>query len=126
MGLFRWFTVQGDYSPHAICLDWNGSLIAWMQFSDWVITASYYVIPAILLWSIKKRKARSKKDILYAVLFATFIFSCGTTHLISAYNFFHAYYRLEALFLGFTATVSALTACLLRWILKEKQDDGTL
>jgi len=47
------------------------------------------------------------------LLFAAFIFACGTTHLIKIWTIWHASYWLEASVDAFTGVLSALTALLL-------------
>lgn len=105
-----WMATQG-FLPHGYCLQWQEGLVGLMVGSDIAIALSYYSIPAALVVLFRR-----KKDLQFGwvfVLFSLFIFSCGTTHVISLLNIWWPMYWVEGTVKAITAAVSALTAILL-------------
>lgn len=103
------------YLPHGLCLAWEPGLI-WLQVvSDGLIAASYYSIPAALIYFALKRT-----DLPFPIifgLFATFIVACGTTHLLGAVVLWEPLYRLDGEVKAATALVSVPTAATLWYLL---------
>ncbi|MGZ8952896.1 MAG: hypothetical protein ACXW01_14760, partial [Methylobacter sp.] len=100
-----------DLIPHGYCLSWSPVLLWLNVVSDLLITLSYYSIPLMLVYFIRRRK-----DLPYAglaVMFACFIVACGTTHLLSAVTIWIPLYWLDGLLKGFTAIISVATAVLM-------------
>ncbi len=105
-----WMATQG-FLPHGYCLQWQEGLVGLMVGSDIAIALSYYSIPAALVVLFHR-----KRDLQFGwvfVLFSLFIFSCGTTHVISLLNIWWPMYWVEGYVKALTAAVSALTAILL-------------
>jgi len=103
-----------DLIPHGYCLSWSPVLLWLHVASDLLITLAYYSIPLTLIYFLRKRK-----DLPYpwlVAMFAGFIVSCGTTHLLSAITVWIPLYWLDGLFKGFTAVLSATTAVLMLWL----------
>lgn len=100
--------LDSQFMPHGRCLFWVPDIL-WMHvLSDSFIALSYYSIPAVLLYFVRKRK-----DLAYPwifVMFGIFILACGTTHVMDAWTMWHPVYRLEGLIKLFTAVVSVATA----------------
>jgi hypothetical protein len=106
-----WLLETQDFLTRNHCgQGWTAALIYLYKFSNLVIALSYFSIPAMLLafWH-KRRNDVGEMHIL--LLFATFIFSCGVTHLTDIFVFYWPAYRLFTLILGITAITSFLTAC---------------
>jgi len=100
-----------DLIPHGYCLSWSPVLLWLNVVSDLLITLSYYSIPLMLVYFIRRRK-----DLPYpglAVMFACFIVACGTTHLLSAITIWIPLYWLDGWLKGFTAIISVATAVLM-------------
>ncbi len=86
----------------------------WTEFLGWfyigsnlLVWSAYFAIPLIILYYLFK-----KKDINFPTgyfLFAAFILSCGSTHLIDALIFWIPVYRFNALLLFFTGIISWIT-----------------
>ena len=103
----KWFSEDG-FMPHGHCFLWTPSLLWAFVVSDGLIAASYYSIP-VLLWYFLKRRQDAPFPGL-ASLFAIFILACGTTHVMDIIDIWHPLYRLDAAFRALTAFASTLTA----------------
>ena len=101
--------------PNGYCLSWNPVLIWLHVISDMLITVTYYSIPLMLVYFIRRRK-----DMPYPWLvrmFGVFILACGTTHLLSAITIWIPLYWLEGILKGFTALISVATAISMLWVI---------
>ena len=94
--------------PHGYCLVWNSALLWLHVLSDVLIALSYYSIPLILLYYIRKHKDFPFNKLL--LMFAAFILACGTTHLLSIVTIWMPLYWLEGLLKLLTALLSLMTA----------------
>ncbi|MBA4058220.1 MAG: hypothetical protein C0490_26120, partial [Marivirga sp.] len=84
----------------------------WSPFHGWLyilsdvtIGISYFLIPLILLYYLKKHKHKGTFKLILT-LFIVFILACGLTHFIDASIFWWPAYRLSALVRSITAIVS--------------------
>lgn len=108
-GLNEWFDV--NFMGHGHCYLWRQDLVLLHSASDVLIAAAYFTIPVALYVLMLKRK-----DLEYQwmfVLFAMFIFACGTTHLLAVWNIWNGDYYLSGTVKAITAIVSILTAALI-------------
>jgi PAS domain S-box-containing protein len=102
---------SSDFMPHGYCYLWN-PLVLWLHVvSDGLITLSYYCIPIILIYFIRKNREIPFNRIFW--MFGTFILACGTTHLMEIWNVWHGSYLLAGIIKAVTATVSVITAAML-------------
>ena len=108
--LFGYFSSM-NFAPHGHCYLWRTDLVLLHSGSDILIALSYYSIPLVLFLIWKKNKDFKYHWML--ILFATFIFACGTTHLMNTWNIWHSDYYAEGVLKFVTAVVSLLTAILL-------------
>jgi PAS domain S-box-containing protein len=84
----------------------------WLHvISDSLITLSYYWIPIVLIYFIRKNRDIPFNRIFW--MFGTFILACGTTHLMEIWNVWHGSYLLAGVIKAITAAVSVLTAAML-------------
>jgi PAS domain S-box-containing protein len=84
----------------------------WLHvISDGLITFSYYCIPAVLIYFIRKNRDIPFNRIFW--MFGTFILACGTTHLMEIWNIWHGAYLLAGMLKAITAIVSVITAAML-------------
>ena len=97
--------------PHGMCYLWNARLIYLHVISDSLIALSYFAIPLILLWFVRKR--RNVPFGWMFGLFGFFIVACGATHLMEVWNLWHADYWLSGAIKAVTALASVSTAILL-------------
>ena len=95
------FTPRKDCGP-----GWTPSLIWLHATSDLFIWLAYVSIPLVLLYFTRRRDLPFPR---LFVLFALFILSCGTTHLIDALIFEYPIYRFAGLMKAVTAVVSWAT-----------------
>jgi signal transduction histidine kinase len=89
------------------CGEWSDFHGWFYIISDLMVWSAYFAIPAIILSYIYKRNDVRFHRIYF--LFAAFILSCGSTHLIDAAIFWVPMYRLSALSLFITGVVSWTT-----------------
>ncbi|HVB87615.1 MAG TPA: PAS domain S-box protein [Candidatus Dormibacteraeota bacterium] len=97
--------------PHGFCYFWNPGLVWLHVISDSLIAISYYTIAIALFWFVRKRR-----DVPFSwmiILFAVFIVSCESTHLMEVWNIWHANYWIVGVLKAITAAASISTAILL-------------
>jgi PAS domain S-box-containing protein len=94
--------------PHVYCLR-EPALIALHAVSDTLIAASCFVIPAVFLVVMRRRKRDLEFHRAY-VLFGIFILACGATHALGVVTLWRPVYRLEGLIKAVAALASVATA----------------
>lgn len=101
------FLGSDAYYRHAICLTNDPLIIGLYLVGDLMVWASYMVIGLSLAvtFSGEMRLSRSA-----TVLFGSFIFLCGLTHLTKSLTLFAGVYYLDLGVVLVTAAVSATTA----------------
>ena len=105
------FFVAGPFIPHGHCYLWKPSLVWLHLISDSLIAVAYYSIPLTLFYFVRKRQDLPFSWIF--LLFATFIVSCGTTHILEIWTLWHPTYWLSGTVKAATAIVSLITAYVL-------------
>jgi signal transduction histidine kinase/CheY-like chemotaxis protein len=95
------------FMPHGMCFAWDPGVLWLHVVSDSLIAASYYAIPFLLFYFVKKRRDLAFKPIMAA--FGVFIFACGTTHLLAAVTVWTPVYRLDGVVKAITAGASLAT-----------------
>jgi len=100
-----------DFMPHGDCYLWKPEIVWLHAISDGVIALSYYLIPFVLIYLVRKRKDLPFNAIF--VMFGVFIFACGTTHVMEVWTLWHPFYRLSGVIKAFTAVASVGTAVML-------------
>jgi hypothetical protein len=92
------------FPPRWHCGQWS-TFHGWLYISASIsVAAAYITIPFTLIYFLKKRPDTLFPRVLW--LFASFIFLCGTTHILDALMFWWPAYRFTAAFLVITAVVS--------------------
>lgn len=113
----RYVLGRDDFPARWHCGNWSGAH-GWTHIvSDLATFAAYFAIPLVLLYYMRKRK-----DLPFAhmmPIFAVFILSCGTGHLLDALIFWYPVYRVSAAVKVTTAVVSWLAVAAL-WDLTPK------
>lgn len=99
-----------SFMPHGHCFLWTPGLLWTYVASDTAIGLAYYSIPVALTYFVRKRKDFSFNWIF--LMFAAFIFACGTTHFMSVWNIWHPDYWLDASIKLATGVLSMATAVL--------------
>ena len=97
--------------PHGYCYLWDPRMVWLNVISDGLITLSYYCIPVVLIYFIRKNRDIPFNRIFW--MFGTFILACGTTHVMEIWNVWHGSYLLAGVIKGITAAVSVITAAML-------------
>jgi PAS domain S-box-containing protein len=111
MSNFLNWLLPSDFMPHGHCYLWRADVL-WLHVgSDALIAASYYAIPLALAYFLRGRRAVLPYWWVPG-LFATFIFLCGTTHLMNIWTVWHPDYVVDGLIKLATGVVSAATAVL--------------
>ena len=100
-----------DFMPHGFCYLWDPKIMWLHVISDGLITLSYYCIPIVLIYFIRKSRDLPFNRIFW--MFGTFILACGTTHLMEIWNVWHGSYLLAGVIKAITAAVSVITAAML-------------
>jgi PAS domain S-box-containing protein len=96
------------FIPHGHCYLWQANLLWLHLISDATIALAYFAIPLILYYFVRQRK-----DLPYPwvfLLFAAFIVSCGTIHLMNIWTLWHPDYWISGGIKAFTAAISLYTA----------------
>ena len=96
------------YIPHGHCYLWQTPLVGLHVISDLLIAVSYFSIPLALLYGIYKNK--QDFPISLTLLFGSFIFLCGSGHLIDIVTLWFPIYWVSGLLKAATALVSCYTA----------------
>ncbi|MBN3876915.1 MULTISPECIES: PAS domain-containing protein [unclassified Nostoc] len=98
-----------QFIPHGHCYLWKPELVGLHIVSDSLIALAYYSIPITLLYFVRKRQDLPFNWVF--LLFATFIVTCGTTHLMEIWTLWYPTYWLSGCLKAITAIVSLYTAC---------------
>jgi PAS domain S-box-containing protein len=109
----EWFRqlLSPDFMPHGYCYLWDARMVWLHVISDGLIALSYYCIPIVLIYFIRKNRDIPFNRIFW--MFGTFILACGTTHLMEIWNVWHGSYLLAGVMKALTAVVSVITAAML-------------
>ncbi|MGB8579346.1 MAG: PAS domain S-box protein [Candidatus Sulfotelmatobacter sp.] len=106
-----WANRPSEFMPHGYCYLWNPWIVWLHVISDGLITLSYYAIPVILIYFIRKNKGLPFNGIFW--MFGGFILACGTTHFMEIWNVWHGNYLLAGIVKAVTAALSVVTAAAL-------------
>jgi hypothetical protein len=96
------------YSQHAICLTNDPVMIFLYVLADLSTFAAYFAIGISLL--VIRQVPRTRIRPSMRLLFGSFIFLCGLSHLTSVVTLFTGVYRLDILIRAAMAAVSVITA----------------
>src|ERR1700760_2636180 len=111
-----WLFSSDGFMPHGHCYLWQPSTL-WLNVgSDGLIAAAYFSIPVTLNYFVGRRRS----DIPFPsiiLMFAAFIFLCGSTHVMEIWTTWNPDYRLAGALKLLTSVVSVGTAIVLFWIL---------
>jgi len=102
------FFLSGQYIPHGHCYLWQPELLLLHVLTDALIALAYYSIPLVLIYFVRQKDDVPFKGIF--ILFSLFIFSCGTTHLMSIWTLWRPDYWISGLIKAITAVISVITA----------------
>jgi C4-dicarboxylate-specific signal transduction histidine kinase len=108
---------SSDFMPHGDCYLWRPEIVWLHATSDTVIALSYYLIPIVLIYFVRKRTDLPFNWMF--VMFGAFILACGTTHVMEVWTLWDPVYRLSGVIKAFTAVVSIATAVLLVKLIPE-------
>ena len=111
MNFLNWMAVSG-FLPHGYCFQWSPALLSLMVASDAITAIAYYSIPLALLVFLDKRRKDVKMSWVF-ILFAIFIFACGTTHIVDIITIWYPVYWLQGVVKALTALASIATAVLI-------------
>ncbi len=106
--LLSWLFASSEFMPHGHCYLWQPDTLWLNVASDGVIAAAYYAIPFALYYFVRERRT----EIPYPgilLMFAAFIFLCGSTHLMEIWTVWRPDYRLAGLLKAVTGIVSVAT-----------------
>ena len=110
--IIDWLSDSRGYMPHGHCYLWQPAVLWLNVAADALIALSYFTIPVILYYFVRKRRHDSPLAGV-ALLFAAFILLCGTTHVLGIWTVWNPDYRLDGMVKLVTGAVSAITAATL-------------
>ncbi|MBE9205699.1 PAS domain-containing protein [Nostoc sp. LEGE 06077] len=117
MDFFKILLTTQQFIPHGHCYLWQSNLLGLHILSDSLIALAYYSIPFTLLYFVRQRRDLPFNWIF--LLFATFIITCGTTHLMEIWTLWYPTYWLSGVIKAITAFISLYTAFeLISWMPK--------
>lgn len=108
ISLINDFLTTSPFIPHGHCYLWKPGLVWLHVLSDSLIAIAYYSIPITLFYFVRRREDLPFSWIF--LLFATFIISCGTTHILEVWTLWYPTYWVSGAVKAFTAIVSLWTA----------------
>ena len=121
-----------SFMPHGYCFLWIPEVL-WSQIiAEITIASAYITISLVLFYLVLKRRHIPFSWVL--VIFGTFIFLCGLTHLVGLITIWYPVYVLDSIVKIVTAAVSIAAAFLMFPLLPKllevfeqlakKDDDG--
>ncbi len=99
---------SSDFMPHGYCYLWKPEVIWLHAISDGLIALSYYFIPLMLVYLVRKRRDLPFHWMFF--MFGVFILGCGTTHVMELWTLWNGTYRLAGIIKAITAAASLATA----------------
>jgi signal transduction histidine kinase len=106
-----WFSTE-HFMQHGPSYPWTPAAM-WMNvIPDVLIAMAYFILPFVLI-----HVARRRRDLPFNGLFTCagiFLVACGATHLVNAWNVWHAEYWLAGIFKTIAAA-ACLPAAILLW-----------
>ncbi|MDQ3829610.1 MAG: PAS domain S-box protein, partial [Candidatus Tectomicrobia bacterium] len=109
--LFNDLFGSGPFMPHGHCYLWKPGLVWLHVVADLLIALAYYVMPALLLRFVRKRRDLPFNWMF--LMFGAFIVACGSTHLVAVWTLWFPTYWFSAGVKVLTAGISLATALLL-------------
>jgi signal transduction histidine kinase len=100
--------IEADFMPHGHCYFWKPEIVWLNVVGDSLIALAYYSLPLMLFYFARKRTDLTHKYVF--MLFAAFIFACGTTHIVDIWTIWVPTYRLEGVLKVITGILSVGTA----------------
>jgi PAS domain S-box-containing protein len=97
-----------DFMGHGYCYFWRPEIVWLHALSDSLIALSYYFIPLMLVYLVRKRRDLPFHWMFF--MFGIFILGCGTTHAMELWTLWHGTYRLAGVIKAITAAASLATA----------------
>ncbi|MBS0558961.1 MAG: hybrid sensor histidine kinase/response regulator, partial [Proteobacteria bacterium] len=104
----RWLFDPSGLTPHGFCLMWEPGLLWLHAVSDIAVGLAYLTIPSALFVFIRRRRDLVFRPVF--LLFAAFIFLCGTGHFLAVLTLWVPAYGIEGVWKLATAIVSVFTA----------------
>jgi signal transduction histidine kinase/ActR/RegA family two-component response regulator len=103
-----WLFSNPGFMPHGMCYLWQPGTL-WLNVgSDGLIAAAYYAIPFSLYYLVRERRAEIPYPGVF-LMFAAFIFLCGTTHVMEIWAVWQPNYRMAGALKAVTGIVSVAT-----------------
>jgi two-component sensor histidine kinase len=115
-GALAWLFGSAGSTPQGTQLLRRPDLLALHAGSDALIALSYFAIPAVIWWYMRRRPDLAPEHRRVGVLFALFITACGLAHLMAIVTVWKPFYGLEGLVKAWCAAISVLTAASLPFL----------
>lgn len=102
-----WFQNSQFWAPHAHCVLYDPAIIFLDFWGNILVGTSYLLIPMLLLRLILGMWSQMTSPLKGLIIHGSaFVFLCGTTHFVHAWNWTHADYALQAMLELITGIVS--------------------
>lgn len=99
---------MASFMPHGMCYLWKPGLVSLHLISNGIIALSYFSIPIILVYILRKREDIPFDGLFF--LFSAFILFCGIGHSFDIWTLWHPNYWVSGAVRLLTALVSLATA----------------
>jgi PAS domain S-box-containing protein len=101
-------------APLANCLDGAANLVALNALSRTVLAIGYFIVPALLLWSLRRRAGFLREHRLLVGLICVFCVATGTSYGLDVAALWQPIYGFQALAIAGTGIVAAILLAVLR------------
>jgi PAS domain S-box-containing protein len=99
--------------PLANCLDGSANLVALNVLSRTVLAIGYFIVPALLLWSLRRRAGILREHRILVGLICIFCVASGTSYALDIAALWQPIYGLHALAITGTGIVAAILLAVL-------------
>ncbi len=99
-----------SFAPHGVCLLWRPDLVAMHAIGDALTALAYLIIPAAILYFVRRRPDLGPEQLRVGALFSAFILACALTHIAGFVTLWEPLYGLQGLIKMGTAAISLATA----------------
>jgi PAS domain S-box-containing protein len=105
--------IASEGVPLANCLDGSANLVALNGLSRVVLAIGYVIVPALLLWSLRRRAGFLREHRVLVGLICIFCVASGTSYALDAAALWQPIYSLQALAITATGIVAAILLAVL-------------
>jgi PAS domain S-box-containing protein len=105
--------IASEGVPLANCLDGSANLVALNALSRLVLAIGYFIVPVLLLWSLRKRAGFLREHRTLVGLMCVFCVASGTSYAVDVATLWQPIYGLQALAIAGTGIAAAILLAVL-------------